>query len=147
MGDQSIVLKKVARWMDDLDLKYLRPRHEMFELRFGSALVRLYVTGGDEDGTERPTFVKFLIPVLDGVTDSPELNEYIAYHADDYILGHLSLFRTDKGEIRIFFTHNLLGDYLDFEEFNAALGAASHIVDKIDDELQPRFGGTRSFED
>ncbi len=41
-------------------------------------------------------------------------------------------------------THTLLGDYLDEEELHNAVGAVVTTADRLDDELQSRFGGKRS---
>ncbi len=85
-------------------------------------------------------------PILFGVTPTPELFEYIATNADNWMFGHLSAFR-DEGTITIFMTHTLLGDYLDPEELRSAAFGIGFSANDLDDELQSRFGGTRSHED
>jgi len=87
--------------------------------------------------------VKFLIPVLHEVNDTPEVYEHVAFHSDDYLQGHLSLYRQEDGSLSIFFTHNLLADYIDFEEFARAFFATAGTADDLDDALQPQFGGKR----
>lgn len=43
----------------------------------------------------------------------------------------------------IFFTHSLLGDYLDEDELVRAVTGMLVVADEIDDELEKQFGGRR----
>lgn len=43
----------------------------------------------------------------------------------------------------VWLAHNLLGDHLDSDELVASVGMMSVVADRIDDELQKRFGGKR----
>jgi Putative bacterial sensory transduction regulator len=98
-------------------------------------------------GTGDRTLVSIVCPVLFAAAPSPELYEHIAVHADDYLFGHLSAANQDDGTVSVFFTHTLLGDYLDPEELKQAVGAVVTTANTLDDELKTRFGGSRFHED
>lgn len=143
MGDTTAVGAKVQAYLQDLELKYMVEGAGEYSLRYNSIQMFIRVWTRDPNETSSPTHVRLMVPLLFGPEGGPELYEYIAFHSDDYVFGHLSLFRTDEGELRVFYTHTLLGDYLDAEEFNRALIGMANVADNLDDELQARFGGTR----
>lgn len=146
MADIDRVRDKLEQWLQDLELKYMNSGENRFSLRFGSTHMLIGVTSPRPDDVLAPTYIPFHLRVLRGVSESPELYEYIAYHADDYHFGHLSLHRADDGDVSIYFTHTLLGDYVDFEEFRSAVFMLASATDSLDDELQARFGGERFYE-
>ena len=113
-------------------------------LRHGSS--RAFVRVWAKEGAEA-TFVAVTVPLLFDVKSTPALYEYVALHADDYIFGHLSLYRNDNGNMQVFLTHNLLGDYLDAEELAHAVAGMLGVADDIDDQLQAQFGGTKFHEE
>ncbi len=99
-----------------------------------------------EAAKSQPTIVSVFARIISGVTPTPELFEYVATSADNYVFGHLSLNKEDEGTYGIWMTHTLLGDYLDAEEVRSAVGAILVTVDDLDDELKARFGGRRFME-
>lgn len=117
-----------------------------FSLRFGSAraFIRVVNTGDEPDAL---TFVGITIPTLIGVNAGTDLYEYVAYHSDDFRLGHLSVYRQKDDSVDLFVTHQILGDYLDEEELRVAVSWVAASADRIDDELQTKFGGQRFHED
>lgn len=145
MASVAEVSSKVQAMMLDSNLLYTVRGPDHFSLRFESVGVFVRVWGRDTEDDQR-TFINFEVPILVGVNDSPELYKYIALHADDYIFGHLSLTKFEDGQLAIFFTHALLGDYLDAGEFHAVMASIVQTSDRLDDELQPQFGGRRFHE-
>ncbi len=143
MADVPGVAAKVQGFLGALEVRAMLEEANHFSVRNGSARGFIRVWSPKPDDPDARTFVRFTVPLLTGVNDSPELYEYIAFHADDYILGHLSLFRTTEGDLRIFVTHELLGDYIDEAEFEVTLFGIMSTVDELDDQLQARFGGSR----
>jgi type III secretion system-like peptide-binding chaperone len=95
---------------------------------------------------ETRVIVNLVVPLLLKVAPTPELFHYIAIHGDDYIFGHLSAEETEDG-IAVFFSHALLGDYLDDEELLASVRGLLGVGNDIDDELQAQFGGNKFHED
>lgn len=119
-----------------------------FTLRQGSAraFVEVYSAVSDELPDE-PVFVRITVPLLHGVSETPELHRYIAFAADDYRFGTLALRLDDQRGTCIFFCHTLLGDFLDDDELGLALSSMLGNADDLDDQLQNKFGGVRFHED
>jgi hypothetical protein len=114
-----------------------------FSLPLGSTRVYVYSRAHDDADF---TWVKLEIRLLDEVKETPEVFEYIALHADDYMFGHLNAYRGKDG-LSIFLSHTLLGDYLDEQELFHAVGGMLVTADKLDDDLKTQFGGTRFNEE
>jgi hypothetical protein len=141
---QLLLLKdKVQRYLADLVGSVQLTPDGAFTFQLGST--RVFVIC--QARTPEMTTVKIVAPVLIGCAASPELFEHIALHADDYMFGHLSAERAEDGTIGVYFTHILLGDFLDPEELKGAVGRVATTADEIDDELKTRFGGRRFHDD
>jgi hypothetical protein len=143
MADIERVKAKVQEILSQEFSGVTLERSGEFSLRYGSS--RAFVRVWSHDGGDA-TFVAINIPLLFDVKETPELFQHVALHADDYVFGHLSLYRSDAGDLRVFFTHTLLGDYLDSEELSHALGGMLGTADRLDDELQQQYGGTKFHE-
>jgi hypothetical protein len=145
MGDVEAVKAKVQKYLISIFGGVGIDSDGDFWVRRGSArlYLRVVTVGTDADA---PTFIILFTPLLRGVNDGPELHKYVAYHADDYRFGHLSLHQNDEGVTFVYFTHQLLGDYLDEPELGYAASGMLGTADEIDDELQVQFGGTRFHE-
>lgn len=142
-GDVEAVRRKVQRYLTQNFSDVTIDRDGDFSLRNGSS--RIFIRTWTREEVDW-TVVNLEVPLLLDVKETPEVFEYIALHADDYIFGHLNAIRTDDG-LRIFLNHGLLGDYLDEEELARAVGAMLGVADEIDDELKAQFGGRRFYED
>jgi hypothetical protein len=142
-GDLATVRGKVQQFLTQNFGNVNIDRDGDFSLRHGSARVFVRTLTREEVDF---TWISLDIPLLSGVKETPEVFEYIALHADDYMFGHLNAVRTDDG-LRIFVSHALLGDYLDEQELLKAVGAMLGTAEDLDDELKAQFGGTRFHED
>jgi hypothetical protein len=80
------------------------------------------------------------------LTPSPELYEFVALHTGDWVFGHLGL-SVEDGKALVYFSHALLGDFLDEEELQTAVGAVAIAADEIDDKVKTQFGGRLPTED
>ena len=99
------------------------------------------------EGDSRRTLVQIFAYVLNDVSRSPELFEFVAMNADNWVFGHIFTAPIQGGElVRVIMRHTLLGDYLDAEELRAAVVGMVVSADRLDDEMQAKFGGTRSRE-
>lgn len=144
MGDEAAVKIKVQQYLTEAFQSVSIDRSGQYSLRHESARLFVEVTS---KGADEPVIVKLTVPLLFGVNNGPELHEHIAFHADDYFFGHLSLEPRSDGSTDIFFSHRLLGDYLDEAELEIAVAWMLGGANEMDDELQARFGGTKFHED
>ena len=81
-------------------------------------------------------------PVVFGAEPGPDLYEWVATHANDYVIGHLGCELQEEGAL-VLVSHRLFGQFLNPEELLAAVAAVAATADKLDDELKARFGGER----
>jgi hypothetical protein len=111
-----------------------------------STQVRIAVQEWGRNGDGDPSsVVSISCPILWGAEPSPELYEWVAREGGNFFFGHVSVHDdiSTPGKRFVIMTHNLLGDYLDEGELSAAMYAVLNTADKLDDELQGRFGGKR----
>jgi hypothetical protein len=87
------------------------------------------------------SIVRLTCPVVSGAAASPELFEYVATHADDFVFGHLSCERSEDDAVTVFLSHVLLGDHLQELELTAAVAGVLDTADQIDGRLAARFDG------
>jgi hypothetical protein len=142
-GDVAAVNAKVQQYLTQNFGNVNIDKDGDFSLRYGSARVFVSTTTADDADF---TWVRLNVLVLTEVKETPEVLEYIALHANDYIFGHLSAYRNEDG-LGIFLSHTLLGDYLDEQELVRAVGAVLGSAEDLDDELQAKFGGKRFHEE
>jgi hypothetical protein len=142
-GDVATVRSKVQQFLTQNFNDVNVDKDGDFSLRYGSARIFIRILTRDQVDF---TWISMDIPLLLNVKETPEVFEYVALHADDYMFGHLNAVRTDDG-LRIFSSHALLGDYLDEQELVRAVGAMLSTAEDLDDELQAKFGGRRFHED
>lgn len=117
-------------------------------LRSGSAMCMIRVFEWDLESPGRNTIITLDASIVFGVKRSPALYEWVALQNDQYIFGHLVVRESNqKSLVDIWFTHNLLGDFLDEAEIDAAIMALLESADQLDDEAMHTFGGTRMFDE
>jgi len=138
----DILKDKVGRYVGDLIGPYEVDGAGDVHFRWGSSHVFVRCAGFGED----LSLVLVSVPLLFGVPASPELFRHVALHADDWYFGHLSATEQDGGQVKLWLSHALLGDYLDVEELKAAVAAVCRTADGLDDELKAKFGGVRYHE-
>jgi hypothetical protein len=81
--------------------------------------------------------------VLHDVPLTSDLYRFVSTKSFEFIFGALSV-QEVEGRGRIWFEYNVLGDYLDYEEIELALGLVGATADNLDDEMQRAFGGNRA---
>ena len=79
----------------------------------------------------------FAITNLD-VPVTAQLTSYLLEKNLDFVLGSFAL---DADGGAVWFNHNLLGEYLAPEEFEATVAAVAQTANDLDDEIKTRFGG------
>lgn len=114
--------------------------------RVDSARVFIRCVEQELKGGGSRTLIFVTAPTIWGAPATPQLWQYVATHADDWLFGHMFAKLDDQGAVNIFISHCLLGDYLDPEELKAAVYGVVGAADGIDDEIKAQFGGVRFHE-
>lgn len=98
------------------------------------------VDWGDGD-----TIVKIHSPLLRGVTISPALYEWVATEGQTKWFAHARVFvdKENPREGTLVWEYDLLGNFLDADELLHCVGAVMVGANRLDDELQKRFGGRK----
>jgi hypothetical protein len=91
-----------------------------------------------QEWQERFVMVELLSPVLNDIAMSEALLQKLNVLNEKLWFGKV-YWRQDE----VWLSHNLLGDHLDSDELIASVGMLAVVADRIDDELQKRFGGKR----
>ena len=103
--------------------------------------VRVYVRVEAPEGAGL-TLIDVWSPFAFDVPVTPDLFEYIAQHAGFHTFGHLEVVTDDeKGTAVVMLRHRLLGDVLDFDEFQLTVDGIAAAADKHDESFVARFGG------
>lgn len=74
------------------------------------------------------------------VPPSPELFHFIATRADDFVIGHLSAYESERG-VDMALSHRLMGEHMAPGELEAAIAAIATSANEIDDKIHSMFGG------
>ena len=123
-----------------------------FILDFESTRLQIMIDEYQAQGDDS-VIVTCAAPILYGVPLSDELYKWAStIGADASVLGHASIHPSTEGPQgqettgNLWFSHTLLGDYLDPQELNWAVGAVGFTADNLDDQLQTQFGGHRAID-
>lgn len=139
------VTEKVNRWLAEHGGGYDVGQTGSVSIQYGSARVFVEVVPWADENV----LVRIQTLVLIEVPKSPELYEWIAFNAGNYYFGaiYLATSNDDPDAADVLMEHNLLGDYIDLDEFLAALGGIASTADELDTELEGKFGGKKFHED
>lgn len=120
---------------------------DSFQIRFkdASTAVNLRVKEWGSHEGEPETLVHIWATILRDVRPSPELFEWVAREGGLTWFGHVDVVadRDNPAAVLLVMSHALLGDYIDQRELETAMMGVMLSADKLDDELQKRFGGKR----
>lgn len=126
---------RVVDYLARLDLDLDPDGQGIFLFKHGSTVVLISLF--ELDGHR---WVRFVATVLTHVTPSMDLLGRLLRMNTEVVLGAFLLF--DDGTVA--FSHTLLADQLDFEEFDCALSYVAQVGDDYDEELQSIAGGLRA---
>ena len=121
---------------------------DSFKISFSQASTHVFirVVEWEKDAEGEPrTLIVITCPILLEVPATPQVYEWVARNGGSRWFGHVEVFDEDEmpGHLRLYFSHTLLGDFIDQPELETAMWAVLSTADSWDDELQPRFGGKR----
>ena len=127
---------KVTAYLAQMGLNTQPSEDGLFWFKYGSTvvMVRLFENEGH-------TFVRFLATLLTDVSFSPALVDRVLELNIEVLFGTFLVFKEDR---TLAFSVTLLGDKLDFEEFEMALNYVARVSDDYDDPLQTLAGGKRA---
>lgn len=135
----------VELWLTD-KFKGVEVREDgrIFVPRFGSTALFVSVK---EAFQGKHVIVVLESPVLVDVPITRELLEYVGYKSGLYLFGHLAVVgHNGVGTTgHLIFRHTLLGDSLDKTELTLTAGLIASTANRLDDDLQVRFGGKRFY--
>ena len=114
--------------------RYLVDQHGSYVLGLETARVFIVPTWLENEATVVRVFA---ITNLD-VPVTAELTSYLLSKNLDFVFGGFAL-DVDNGAV--WFNHNVLGDFMAAEEFEATISAVAHTANQFDDEIKGRFGG------
>ena len=94
------------------------------------------------DWTRGRTILRLIAPVVTDLDASPELHRRLGEFNNTTIFG--KFYHRDR---TVFLEHNLLGESVDRNAFQAALASVAHNADHLDDVLLAEFGGRKWSDD
>lgn len=122
----------------------VREDGRIFVPRFGSTALFVSVK---EAFKGKHVIVVLESPVLVDVPITRELLEYVGYKSGLYLFGHLAT--TGHNGVgttgHLIFRHTLLGDSIDELQLVLTAGLVASTANRLDDDLQVRFGGSRFY--
>lgn len=139
-NDVAATKAKVKGYLDRLVDDYEVTEDEKFTFERGSTRTFVEVVPHGKDNT----VVQVWAFVAVAVRSTPALYEYLIRRK--YTFGHLVIADDEDGAV-ITFNHSLLGEHLDWDEFNWAASTVTLVADELDDEVVETFGGRRYQDD
>ncbi len=128
---------RIGDFLIRMDVDTERTDEGIFFFKHGSTVVMMSIF--EQDGHR---WVRFVATMLADVHPSMDLLGRLLRLNTEVLLGAFLLF--EDGTLA--FSHTLLGDHLDFEEFEYALHYVAQVGDDYDEELQAVAGGLRAEE-
>lgn len=129
-----ILEERVKAYLAEMDLDPGRATDGLYLFKYGSTVVMITMF---EEGTE--TFCRFTAMVLKDFQPSLELLHRILRLNAEVLFGAFQLMEDST----LSFSATLLGNNLDFDEFEKTLRYVARVSDDYDDELQALGGGLR----
>lgn len=114
-------------------------------VRYESATCLVTVVDWQSNNEGRNTLVHVRIPILWNVSLTPELYKWVATEGQNYMIGTVRVKMVEgKTEGNLWFVQYLLGDNLDVNELENTVKFMLGDSNRLDDELQKKFGGKRT---
>jgi hypothetical protein len=126
---------RVDEYLARMDVDPERNAEGIYMIRFGSTVVMVSLF--EEQGR---SYVRFASTMLTDVHPGLDLIVRLLRLNAEVLFGAFQLFEDNT----VSFTHTLLGDFLDFEEFQHALAYVARVSDDHDEALQALGGGLRA---
>lgn len=135
MRRQQILEERVKAYLAEMELDPARSDDGLYLFKYGSTVVMITLFEQDEE-----TFCRFVAIVLKDFQPTLELLHRILRLNTEVLFGAFQLF--EDGTLA--YSATLLGNNLDFDEFEKTLRYVAKVSDDYDDELQVLGGGLRA---
>ena len=130
-----ILEERVKAYLAEIELDPARSDDGLYLFKYGSTVVMITLFEQEEE-----TFCRFVAIVLKDFSPTLELLHRILRLNTEVLFGAFQLF--EDGTLA--FSATLLGNNLDFDEFEKTLRYVAQVSDDYDDELQALGGGLRA---
>ena len=136
--------EKIERYLKDVVDRY-EVVMDSYRVRYGSTVVSIEPELWNEE--QDSTILRLIAVVLAGArrTGNEKMFEELSQLNDAYRFGKFYWTPTDEDEDEgiIFVEQQMLGEFVDFEEFKQMLISLAFAADEVDDQLQAKYGGER----
>tara|TARA_B100001989_G_C24255003_1_gene323995 strand:- start:160 stop:597 length:438 start_codon:yes stop_codon:yes gene_type:complete len=130
-----ILEERVKAYLAEMELDPARSDDGLYLFKYGSTVVMITLFEQDDE-----TYCRFVAIVLKDFSPTLELLHRILRLNTEVLFGAFQLF--EDGTLA--FSATLLGNNLDFDEFEKTLRYTARVSDDYDDELQALGGGLRA---
>ncbi|MEN0061968.1 MAG: YbjN domain-containing protein [Myxococcota bacterium] len=135
MNRLQLLEERVNTYLGEMQLAPEQSDDGLYLFKYGSTVVMISLFEEEED-----TYVRFASIMLKDFDPSLELLERILRLNTQVLFGAFLLFEDNT----LSFSATLLGNHLDFNEFERTLRYVAKVSDDYDDELQALGGGQRA---
>ena len=135
MNRMQILDERVKTYLAEMQLAPEQSEDGLYLFKYGSTVVMISLFEQDEQ-----TFCRFASIMLKDFEPSLELLHRILRLNTEVLFGTFLLFEDNT----LSFSATLLGNNLDFDEFEVTLNYVAKVSDDYDDELQALGGGQRA---
>jgi len=131
----QLLEERVSAYLGQMDLVPDQSEDGLYLFKYGSTVVMISLFEEGED-----TYCRFASIMLKDFEPSLELLHRILRLNTEVLFGSFLLFEDNT----LSFSATLLGNHLDFDEFERSLCYVAKVSDDYDDELQNLGGGKRA---
>lgn len=131
----DLLEERVRNYLEQMNIVAERSDDRICLFKYGSTVVMISMF---EDGED--TFCRFASLMLRDFEPTLELLQRILRLNTEVLFGSFLLFEDNT----LSFSSTLLGNHLDFDEFDKTLRYVAQVSDDYDDELQAIGGGSRA---
>ena len=135
MNRLQILEERVNTYLGEMGLAPEQSEDGLYMFKYGSTVVMITLFEESED-----TFVRFASLMLQNFEPDLKLLERILRLNTEVLFGSFLLFEDNT----LSFSATLLGNHLDYDEFERTLKYVAKVSDDYDDELQALGGGQRA---
>jgi hypothetical protein len=135
MAQLDALQDKVQEYLNTMGLSPIQSSDGLYLFKYGSTVVMVSLFTEEED-----TFCRFASIMLKDFEPSLELLHHLLRLNTEVLFGSFLLFEDNT----LSFSATLLGNHLDFPEFEKTLSYVAKVSDDYDDQLQELGGGKRA---